>query len=856
MGLQEYKKKRNFKSTPEPSAKKKLPAKKATLAFVIQKHDATHLHYDFRLEVNGTLKSWVLPKGPSLNPADKRLAIMVEDHPYDYRNFEGTIPKGNYGAGTVMIWDTGVYYPLDENYAVGDDKTMEAGIKKGKLVFALQGKKLVGIFDLIKLKSKDNENNWLMIKVKDSFVSTKDITKEEKSAVSDRSMQQIASTGDLKSVKSSEKPAEAKSANKKTASPIKKKAVLRKTVMPKKIKPMLANLTDKVFDGEDWLFEVKWDGFRAIAEVDNQKVQLYSRTFQSFNERFSPIVEDLKKLHAEAIFDGEIVVVDKQGKSSFQSLQNYQRSAAGYLRYYIFDLLYFKGRDLRDTPLLERKQILQSILPNDSSSALQYGDHIEGKGKKLFEEAEKNGLEGIIAKRKDSPYYSKRTHLWLKIKTHARQEAIICGFTAPRGSRQKFGALILGLYEEGKLKYIGHVGGGFSEEKLREVMKQLQPLITKKCPFAKSPPTNSPVTWVKPKLICEVSFSEWTKGDQMRQPIFVGMRSDKNPKEIKKEEPVPASEVKKAKAKPAKSEPEKQKKSTSKELESQLTLTHLDKIYWPKEKYTKGDLIEYYRKIAPYILPYLKDRPQSLRRFPNGIEQPGFFHKNMGDKLPDWLTTVPVKHSNEEIHYLLIQDMASLLYAVNLGCIDLNPFNSRVQHLNNPDYLILDLDPVKVDFKDVIETAQTIHEVLSTHDIPSYCKTSGGRGLHILLPLGARYSYEQAKQFAELIAVMVHERLPRITSIERSPSKRQGRVYLDYLQNNFGQTIAAPYCVRPKPLAPISTPLEWSEVKPGLDPTDFTIKNFLQRVKKKGDLFKPVLGKGIDLSKCLKKIQS
>lgn len=491
MSLKEYKKKRDFTQTKEPPAKL-VPKSKKQLAFVVQKHAATHLHYDFRLESEGVLKSWVLPKGPSLDPKDKRLAIMVEDHPYEYRKFEGTIPKGNYGAGTVMIWDEGTYTPLE--------KSMPEAIKKGHIIFEMKGKKLKGVFHLVKLKQS---NQWLFFKGSDEHASNKDVTRLDKSAVTKRSMQQIG----------------------------------KKTKMPHKIKPMLASLIDKPFDSPDWIFEIKWDGYRAIGEADGKKVQLYSRTFQSFNKIFHPIVEALETLDTQAIFDGEVVVLDKKGKSDFQSLQNYQKTGKGDIRYYIFDVLYFNGRDLRSLPLIERKVQLRTILPKDPRSLLQYSDHIDGQGKKFYAAALKKGLEGIMAKEKQSPYESKRTKKWLKIKTHKRQEAIICGFTQPKGSRQKFGALVLGVYKRGTLIYVGLVGGGFDTQMLNDIKRKLDPLIIKKSPFPK-PLTLKNVTWVKPKYLCEVSFAEWTQEGQMRQPIFKGLRTDKNPKEVKHEVPI------------------------------------------------------------------------------------------------------------------------------------------------------------------------------------------------------------------------------------------------------------------------------------------------------------------------------
>lgn len=820
MSLQKYRQKRNFKDTTEPSSKdsSKIKKNKKKLLFVVQKHDASHLHYDFRLEVNGVLKSWAVPKGPSLSSKDKRLAIMVEDHPYDYHDFEGVIPKGNYGAGSVMVWDAGYYEPLDENDLPGDEKTIEKGLKKGGIHFNLYGKKLNGKFSLIKLKNSEKDNEWLLIKSNDSYETSSDVLKNDLSVLTERTMNEISSN----LTRRKDKP--------------KKKLTKLSSKKPGQIKPMLAHLVEEAFDNPDWLFELKWDGYRAIADVSNKNVKLYSRNFISFNERFSPIVEALKALQIKAIFDGEIVVINEKGKSDFQLLQNYQKTGIGDIRYVIFDLLYIDGEDLRNLPLIERKSRLKEILPKDHP-LLFYSSHVLEKGKKLFAEIKKNHFEGVIAKRIESPYVSERSRDWLKIKTEGRQEAVICGFTEPKGSRKNIGALILGVYEKNNLKYIGHTGTGFAEKDLSDMHELLKPLIIKKCPFSIEPKTNTAVTWVKPKILCEVSFTEWTKDNQMRHPVFLGIRQDKKSSEVKKEEPLK----------------EKQKTVVKKGKDSFPILTHLDKVYWPKEGFTKGDVINYYRSIASYILPYLKNRPQVLHRYPNGIEQAGFYHKNLENPPPE-VRTVAIQHSQEEVNYLMIDDEKSLLYAANLGCIDFNPFSSRIQNLQNPDYMIIDLDPENISFDAVIEAALAFHQVFEEYNIPNYCKTSGATGMHILVPMKAKYTYEQVKEFAHLFAEIVHRKLPRTTSLERSPSKRQKRVYLDYLQNNFGQTIASVYSIRPQPGATVSTPLEWSEVKRGIRPTDYHIGNTLQRLKKVGDIFEPVLGKGIDILKTLKKL--
>lgn len=523
MSLNTYKKKRNFNATSEPKGKKeKLP--QGSLRFVVQKHHASHLHYDFRLEAEGVLKSWAVPKGPSLDPSVKRLAMQVEDHPYDYRDFEGTIPEGNYGAGTVMVWDEGTYSVPGGQTSSETNQTVLQGLQEGHLNFILQGKKLKGSFSLIHMK----ENQWLLRKNKDQWASTADITKQDRSVLTERTLDEIKTGQKLKRKSTLKKE--------KTAEPSHSLVEIgtKKRGMPHNIKPMFATLVKEPFDKENWIFEIKWDGYRAIAELNKGKVKLYSRNQNSFNEMFKPICDELKQLKIGAVLDGEIVVLDEHGKPSFQLLQNYLKTKKGNLVYYIFDLLYLDGYDLHHTPLLKRKKLLKSILP--VSQLLKYCDHIEEKGSLFFKEAVKQGLEGIMAKEGSSTYLEgKRSSNWLKIKAHQRQEAIICGFTEPKGSRQYFGSLILGVYEKGELIYIGNAGTGFDQQRLKEIYNRLEPLIQKTCPFKKPPKLRTPMTWVKPKLVCEVKFAEWTNEGQMRQPVFIDFREDKKSEEVVKE---------------------------------------------------------------------------------------------------------------------------------------------------------------------------------------------------------------------------------------------------------------------------------------------------------------------------------
>lgn len=859
MSLGKYHQKRKFDDTPEPSGKEKKS--RGTLHFVVQKHAASHLHYDFRLEMDAVLKSWAVPKGPSLNPDDKRLAIMVEDHPLDYKNFEGIIPKGNYGAGTVIVWDEGTYYFNEGASYKESKKIFDEGLKKGHLRVYLEGKKLKGEFSLVRLHTP-KENEWLLIKKNDAYASSEDITKKDTSVKTNKSIEDLSEkkepASSKKKVEKKKSPAEPTHFNEEQQSP-----------MPHAIKPMLATPVEKPFNHPEWVFEIKWDGYRAIAEIEGTDVHLYSRNNLSFDQKFPPVRDSLSKLNLHAVIDGEIVAIDKNGNPSFQALQNYLTTDPVQLKYYVFDLLYLNGYSTIGLTLLERKELLKEALPENDT--VIYSEHFPEKGIDFYEASQAQHLEGIIAKNAKSLYSpGVRTKEWLKIKAQKSQEAIICGYTEPRGSRKEIGALILGVYEKNELIYIGHSGGGFTEAGLKDIKKKLVPLEIKECPFKTVPKTNTKPHWVQPELICEISFSEWTGEGLMRHPVFMGMRTDKTPEEITKDTELPVVSIiknekikKKEKKghqmnrKPIALEESRQlKNSTDKEIlieKKKLKLTNLNKIYWPKEKYTKGDLIDYYMNIADYMLPYLKDRPQSLNRYPNGIEGDSFFQKDVKNLLAEWIRTIPITSGPEEkiVNYLVCEDKASLIYMANLGCIEINPWSSRIHSLNNPDFMIIDLDPLDISFNKVIETALVVKEILDQAGADSYCKTSGATGLHILVPLAAQYDYEHCKQFAHIIASLVNKRLPKITSIERSPGKRNKRVYVDYLQNSRGQTIASAYSVRPKPGATVSTPLNWEEVQKGLSPGDFTIKNMGERLNKLGDIFKNVLEKGIDIEKCL-----
>jgi len=617
-----------------------------------------------------------------------------------------------------------------------------------------------------------------------------------------------------------------------------KKKFGKKAPLPHFIAPMLAISMSEPFDDPEWLFELKWDGFRSTAIINPPSVQLRSRSGQLLNDKFESIEQELKSIREKVIFDGELVVCDNLGMPKFQLMQNYQKSGEGNLTYYVFDLLYKDGMDLRSEPLIIRKKLLKEYLEQLSLPLIRYSDHVLKNGKSFFEEVVKLRLEGIMAKKISSTYQSHRSNDWIKIKTKQRQEFVIGGFTAPRGSRKKFGALLVGFYEGKKLKYAGRVGGGFNSTSLNDIYMKLEKLKQKKSPFENNfVPNDAQVTWVKPQLICEVSFAEWTKENIMRQPIFEGLRDDKLATRVTKEAPISPKKIRHDDAKLP-----------------NLVLTNLDRVYWPKDEITKGDLIEYYRKISPFLLPYLKDRPIVLHRYPDGIEGVDFFQKNLSSNHPKWIKTCDISHHGKTDHYILNNDLESLLYAVNLGSIEIHPFISRQDSLDNPDFCVIDLDPLDIAFTKVVEVALYIHEILENVKVKHYCKTSGATGLHFYIPLQAKYSYEQSLQFAEIIALIVNKNFPHTTSLERTPNKRSGKIYLDCLQNRKGQTIVAPYSVRPRPHAPVSTPLNWEEVNENLDPTEFNIKTLLTRMSAKKDPFKPVLGAGINMKAALEKL--
>lgn len=850
MSLSKYNQKRDFKQTREP--KGKIEKSASELIFVVQKHAASHLHYDFRLEMDGVLKSWAVPKGPSMDPEVKRLAMMVEDHPYSYKDFEGTIPEGNYGAGNVIVWDNGTY-TSDEKTA-SDEKQLLSDLAKGRLSFVLKGKKLKGEFSLVKLQGKQ-ENAWLLIKKNDKYASTEDILEKNKSVISKRSLEQLIEKSEKVASKTEEKTAEKKTVKKKSNP---------KVEIAKFIKPMLASVREKPFDDDEWIFENKYDGYRTIAVINAQQVDLFSRNEISFNANFKPIADELKQIDHTVVLDGEIVVENDSGRADFQLLQNYMKTGIGNLKYYVFDLLNLDGNLITELSLLERKELLKILFNKYPFSNVFYSEHTVGDGIKQFEKAVRNKTEGIIAKRADSTYnINRRSTNWLKIKTANEEEAIIIGITEPKNSRKYFGAILLGQYDGKKLQYIGKCGTGFTETVLKDLYTQLEPYFIDKSQLDEKIPIRDKIQWVKPKVVCQVKFSEWTQDQHLRHPVYLGTRIDKKAEEVflssKKEDSSQLNPEEMTIVQKNKVQIKTENDFDLKVGKTVLHMTNQNKVYFPKDGITKGDIVQYYNEVSELILPYLKDRPESMNRFPNGIDSPSFYQKDVDvDKIPKWLKTKKIfsESNNADIDYLICNNKETLLYMANLGCIEMNPWNSTIKHIQNPDWLVIDLDPAKDNFKQVVQTALVVKEVLDELETECLCKTSGASGLHIYIPLGAKYDYDSIKILGELIAKEVQSRLPDITTVDRSIKKRNNKLYIDFLQNRRGQTLAAPYSVRPKPGATVSTPLEWSEINEKLHPSQFTIKNVLSRFEKKGDLWKPVLSKGANIKKIIHKLEN
>ncbi|HET8576053.1 MAG TPA: DNA ligase D [Methylomirabilota bacterium] len=845
--LDAYRKKRDPERTPEPFGGRR-PA--GGRLFVVQQHAARRAHYDLRLEMDGVLKSWAVPKGPSVRPEEKRLAVHVEDHPVEYADFEGVIPAGNYGAGSVIVWDRGWYRP------VKPDDPLEQ-LARGKLEVEFFGFKMRGRWTLARMSGKEKE--WLLLKKADGGAAAQELTERyPQSVLSGLTLEEIANV-----------PAKLAAIQAKLAA----LRAPRREVAVGKEPFMLATLAERPFSGKDWLFEIKYDGVRVLAARRGEQVDLYGRSGQRITGRYPEVASALGALPVEHfVIDGEIVALDDEGRPSFQRLQprmaltdprDIEQVAARIPTIGIFfDCLMLDGYDLRRLPLLERKDCLRMFLP--ALGPVRFSDHVLAQGDAFFEAASEQRLEGIVAKKATSHYTAGRSRDWIKVKCQRRQEFVIGGYTDPQGSRGYFGALHIGLYEgphdRPRLVYVSKVGSGFDQSGLKTLWDTLRPLARTTCPFESGAvPTGRGHYWVEPKLVCEVRFSEWTEDGGIRHPVFIGLRSDKRPEDCRRETPVDLSDLSPL---TLPSPPEGERGETTSEgergaAEPKVKLTNLKKIFWPAESYTKGDLIAYYETVAPLLLPYLRDRPLVLTRYPDGITGKSFFQKDAPEFVPKWVRTERIysKDADREIDYFIVNDVETLRYVANLGTIPLHLWGSRLGSLERPDWLVLDLDPKGAPFADVVKVARELHRILEDLELPSYVKTSGATGLHILVPLGARYTYEEARTFARLLALLGVEALPEISTIARPIRARGGKVYIDFGQNGHGRTIVAPYSLRPLPGAPASCPLGWNELTPRLDPKRFTLRTLPKRFETMADPLAPVLTGEVDMAAAVERIE-
>lgn len=810
MKLAVYHKKRNFKKTTEPKGK---IAKKNKHLYVIQKHAASHLHYDFRLELHGVLLSWAIPKGPCFDPSVKRLAIHVEDHPVEYGNFEGIIPEGEYGAGTVMLWDQGIWIPEDDP---------EKAYEKGHLRFQLKAKKLEGGWNLIRFK-KNDDKSWFLIKSKDEYarpLTEFDVTKEEPNSVlSNDSLDEITSQYTNVWTKNGLK----KASKKKPHLPPKIKIDLPTKVFPKFIFPELATLVDKPPEGHEWLHEIKFDGYRILVFKHGKNIKLMSRNNKDWSNYFGNVIHEIKKAFAKnIILDGEIVILNEHQQSDFQLLQNAIGSNEPQpFIYNIFDLLYYDKFNLMSLPLIERKNVLHQLLLNANNPTLLYSDHITGKGSDVFKNACEMGLEGIVSKKMDSIYEERRTKSWLKSKCKHRQEFVIGGFSQAKGSRNFFGSLYLGYYDKkGKLQFCGNVGTGFDHASLKKIYDQLKKLIIKSNPFATKPPGVTSATWVKPKLVAEVEFSEWTKEGILRQPSFKGLRTDKPAKTIMREESNvidPTSSSKKPKV-------------ISEEIP--FKLTNPDKVLYSEDGITKYDIAFYYDQIQEWILPYIVNRPLTLLRCPESYKE-CFYQKHIDKGLPNALRSIPIEERHKLEKYIYINDSKGLMALPQMGCLEIHPWGSRIENLECPDLIIFDLDPgPDVTWKQIVTAAKRIKKHLAEFELKSFVKTTGGNGLHVVFPIKPEYDWDTIKQFSKIFVQFIVENYPDDYVMQMTKSERKGKIYVDYLRNQRGATAIAPYSTRARNGAPVATPLDWDELTNKKEDTFYTIETLPKRLNK------------------------
>ena len=849
--LATYRAKRAVERTPEPAGTVVAGAMAGGL-FVVHKHAATRLHYDLRLEMHGVLESWAVPKGPSRNPADKRLAVHVEPHPIEYGDFEGIIPEGNYGAGAVIVWDRGAWVPLEDP---------EQGMEKGKLLFDLRGYKLRGRWTLVKIRAKsprkDNTGKeWLLIKERDALVSTNGDQFVQGSVLSGLTVEEL------------------RDGNPRAKGIVRQLAQLKapkRRLTVRDVKLMLAETREEPFSKKGWIYEIKYDGYRILAGREGGEAKLLTRNANDATATFPEVARAVRALPYEGlVLDGEVVCLDQGGRPSFDRLQKrgrltraaeIRRAAVDYpATYFAFDLLGFEGFDLRPLPLVARKTLLQAVLP--AAGALRYTDHIEEDGEAFYDGLMRLRLEGMVAKKADGPYRAGRSAEWIKVRADRTDDFVVVGFTTPKGSRSGFGALHVADYVDGVLTYVGRVGSGFTADQLDPIRAALESGQRPDPPCVGPVPKDAVTTWIEPAVVCEVRYKEMTGQGLLRQPVFLRFRDDKTPGECVRTgtgergrgkgkagvadlgqgagQPLPPSRFPLPQA-------------------SEVALSNVDKAFWPAERYTKGDLIAYYRAISPWLLPYLKDRPLVLTRYPDGIEGKSFFQKDAPGFAPEWIRTETLwsEGSERELDYFVCDSEAALTYIVNLGAIPLHVWGSRIGSLEQPDWCILDLDPKEAPFKDVVTVARAIKVLCDAIELSCFIKTSGSTGLHVLLPVGRQLTFEQTRQLGQVLARVIAAEHRDIATITRNPAKREGKVYLDYVQNGHGRLLVAPFSVRPLPGAPVSMPLKWSEVGPKLEIGKFTIANAPRRMTKLGgDPLVAVLEEQPDLHAVLEGLQA
>jgi bifunctional non-homologous end joining protein LigD len=908
--LSEYRRKRDFSRTKEPAGAAE-PPRTAKLRFVIQKHRASHLHFDLRLELDGVMKSWAVPKGPSTDPSVKRLAMQVEDHPIEYNTFEGTIPQGEYGGGTVMLWDQGTYGP--DKPTDDDEAAVREMYRRGELKIQFYGERMRGSYAFVRMKfSRDGDSSgkpqWLLIKHRDEHTSTDDIVADNMTSVTTgRTMDEIA-TGKSRVWRSNREPRKTGKSfalSPRSSKPAPRNSSHSRASAVPDLEPMYASIGTDI-PGKGWTFEPKYDGVRVLAFVTASEVRLMTRNTKDKAAQFPEITEALRKLSTSKkrsfVLDGEIIALIDGKPARFQELQGRMHLQESHLieqqrssnpsALVLFDILMSGPEVLINETWSARRAELVKRIGKSTSERIRITESVEGDGAKMLKLARREGWEGIIAKRVDSVYEpGVRSRSWLKLKIEFRQEFVIGGFTEPRNSRQHIGALLLGYFDHGRFIYVGHTGGGFTSAGLGEMYRRLKPLETDTSPFEEVPKTNEKAHWVRPKIVVEVKFSEWTADGKLRQPIYLGVRDDKKPEEVgregrsvqKKNGSAPEPESRKSAnksrarrrvhaartlvgesaARPAKVPRSRAGGAVIKQLveieadrgsgtldlgrEGKLSVSNLDKVFFPKKKLTKGDLIRYYATVAPLILPAMADRPLVLKRFPNGVAKPqdAFFQQNAGET-PEGVRVETIRTEGGSTNLRIVGgNLLTLLYTIQLGAISVDPWHSRIQSLDFADYCIIDLDPgPRATFKRVIQIGRWVKETLDELGLHGGLKTSGSSGMHVYLPLPPSTPNEAATLVAQIVATRVAEAHPKEATIERAVKNRGATmIYVDYLQNIIGKTVAGAYSARANDDALVSTPLRWGELSDDLDPRDFTIETAPERFASEGDIWAAALKK-------------